>query len=78
MAHLNKVVQSVNAPDGVRCLDVFVAPEGGFGFSEYRRDPEDDRGWQPTGAESRPVWPSAEEALRAACLAVLWLPDALE
>ena len=41
MAHLNKVIRSINAPGDARCVDLFARPDGSFGFEEYRRDPED-------------------------------------
>ena len=44
MAHDNKVVQSFNLDGGSRCVDVFLRPDGSFGFEEYRREAEDLRG----------------------------------
>ena len=76
MAHANKVARSVETPDGLRCVDVFRAAGGGWGFAEYRRDPEDPRGWAPTGQEAS-GFGSARAELDAACRRVPWLADVL-
>jgi hypothetical protein len=43
----NLVRQSIETPDGDRCVDIFQRADGSFGFEGYRRDPEDGRGWFP-------------------------------
>ena len=50
MAHENKVMKSINSPDGGCCVDIFVRPDATFGFEEFRRDSEDARGWFPIGS----------------------------
>ena len=40
----NLVVKSINAAGEDRCVDIFCRPDGTFGFDEYRRDVEDQRG----------------------------------
>jgi len=74
MAHVNKVARSIETPDGSRCVDLWTAPDGRHGFAEYRRDPEDPRGWSPTGYEAG-GFASAQEARDAACRAVPWFAD---
>jgi hypothetical protein len=75
MAHANKVIRSINDGDGLRCVDVFQCPDGGYGFEEYRRDPEDGRGWAPIGHQAARVFDSAGAALAAAREAVGWLGE---
>jgi hypothetical protein len=41
------VVESFESPEGNYCVDIFARDEGSFGLEEYRRDPEDMRGWFP-------------------------------
>ncbi len=75
MAHLNKVVRSINAPGGMLCVDIFRRPDGSFGFAQYRRDPEDGRGWQPIGGDGTERFSDAVAATEAARAAVPWLDD---
>lgn len=77
MAHENKVLQSIETPDGGRCVDIFRRPDGTFGFEEYRREAEDGRGWYPVGFFANAVYES-EVAARAGALAtVAWLGEVL-
>ncbi len=77
MAHANKVIHSINLPgDGV-CVDVFQRPDGAFGFDEFRRDPEDNRGWYSIGHHGALTFPTADAALAAAKAKVYWLEDAM-
>lgn len=75
MADKPLVLRSVNNRDGCRCVDIFRRPDGGFGFEEYRRDPEDGRGWFPVGGHASGVWPSEAEAWREALARVAWLKE---
>lgn len=34
----NKVLRSVETPDGDRCVDIFRRPDGTFGFAVFRRE----------------------------------------
>lgn len=77
MAHLNKVVRSVTAPGGLVCVDIVQAPDGAFGFAQYRRDPEDGRGWHLIGAPGDPAFDSFDTAWAAACRDVAWLAEAV-
>ncbi|MEL7013051.1 MAG: hypothetical protein AAFO72_07195 [Pseudomonadota bacterium] len=77
MAHVNKVIRSINQVGEGLCVDVFRRPDGRFGFEEFRRDPEDPRGWYPIGHCSDEQFQSADDALQAAIEKVAWLDDAL-
>lgn len=73
MAEKNLVLQSVNATDGGRCVDIFRRPDGTFGFEEYRRDVEDSRGWFAIGGYGDRAFASEDDALRTARARVSWL-----
>jgi hypothetical protein len=73
VAHANKVIRSINDADGLRCVDIFARPDGTHGFEEYRRDPEDGRGWAPVGHQAARLFETEEAALAAASAAVGWL-----
>jgi hypothetical protein len=75
VAHRNKVMQSIDAPGGGLCVDVFCRPDGSFGFDEFRRDPEDPRGWFSVGHHGDRVFASAEAARAAADRTIPWLAD---
>lgn len=73
MAHINKVMKSVNSPDGSHCVDIFVRPDGSFGFEEYRRDVEDPGGWFPIGHHATMTFQTEHAARQAAGRRVCWL-----
>ena len=73
MARINRVLRSIETDGGALCVDVFVRPDGTFGFEEYRRDPEDNRGWFPIGFHAATEFGSATEAMTAALNAIPWL-----
>ena len=77
MSHKNKVLKSVNIADGQRCVDVFVRPDGSFGYEEFRRAVEDARGWFPIGRYAEKSFGNADEALSEALATVSWLNEAL-
>lgn len=75
----NKVTDSVEAPGGERCVDVFVRPDETWGFEEYRRDAEDGSGWFQIGFHVDRRFANRNEACQAAFLSVTWLSaDALK
>ena len=47
--------------------------DGTFGFEEYRRDPEDGRGWFSLQHYSQLVFGTQEEALAQANIKVAWM-----
>lgn len=77
MAHANKVIHSINLPGDNICVDVFRRPDGTFGFDEFRRDPEDYRGWYSIGHHGAADFDTADAALGAAKAKVAWLEDAM-
>ncbi|MDE1995280.1 MAG: hypothetical protein KGI75_22445 [Rhizobiaceae bacterium] len=78
MAHINKVMRSINQPGENICVDVFVRPDGSYGFEEYRREPEDGRGWYPVGYYSEQRFQDYEAALEAARNTISWLGEKLD
>jgi hypothetical protein len=77
MSHKNRVLRSIETPDGGRCVDFFIRPDSSYGFEEYRRDIEDGRGWFPIGFHAEKIFASEEEAEDKALKAVTWLGDVL-
>ena len=78
MAHKNKVCRSVNLPGESTCLDIFVRPDGSFGFELYRRDSEDGRGWFAIGHFADRRFDSETDAAFAAGQEIPWLADCLK
>ena len=66
MARKDIVLKSINFQGEGRCVDIFMRPDGTFGFEEFRRDIEDDR-----------VFESEDDALLEARSKVSWLNDAM-
>jgi hypothetical protein len=69
------VMEIIENPRHDRCVDVFVRPDGSFGFEEFRRDAEDAGAWTPVSYYSglrhaSKGEASAEAARRVACLAL--------
>jgi hypothetical protein len=60
-----------------RCVDIFLRPNGTFGFEEFRRDPEDMGAWTPVAYYSGWQFGSEQEAVEAAQAAVPWLAAVL-
>ena len=70
-----KVLVSLENSAGDHCVDIFVRDDGTFGFEEYRRDPEDERGWFSLRRYSYQVFVTAEDALAQAKSRVEWMID---
>jgi hypothetical protein len=77
LADKNIVLRSINRHGESRCTDIFLRPNGTFGFEEFRRDIEDKRGWFPIGFFGDRVFNSEEDALLEALSAIPWLKDAM-
>jgi len=77
MTRKNRVVKSINNEDENRCVDIFLRSDATFGFEEYRRECEDNRGWFAVGFFASKVFSSEKQALDAALLRVPWLKDAM-
>lgn len=69
------MVRSINSPAGDRCVDLFRRADGSYGFEEYRRDPEDGRGWYPVGHFAAREFIREDEAMAAARRAIVWLNE---
>ena len=67
------VLESRENPEANRCVDLFVRPDGSYGFEEFRRDPEDAGVWTPVQYYSGLSYASKSEALDAATRIVAWL-----
>jgi len=54
--HVNRrgwiVLSSVASSDSSLCVDFFEHPSGGFGYEQFRSDPEDMGGWTPISGYS--------------------------
>jgi hypothetical protein len=72
------VLASPSTPAVDRCVDVFVRPDGTFGFEEFRRDPEDMGAWTPVAYFSAREFETEADALSAARDAVPWLAAVLD
>jgi len=73
MAEKNVVVRSFNMDGENRCVDIFRRPDGTYGFEEYRREPEDGRGWFAIGNYSSRSFATSMNALATAKASVPWL-----
>jgi hypothetical protein len=73
-----KVLASPSTPSVDRCVDIFLRPDGTFGFEEFRRDPEDRGVWTPVAYFSGQGYETEAEALAAARTRVSWLGDVLD
>ncbi|MEE9453803.1 MAG: hypothetical protein V3V13_05395 [Paracoccaceae bacterium] len=78
MAHKNTVIRSINLGGEMLCVDVFQRPDTSYGFDEFRRDIEDNRGWFSIGHHGDRVFETAEAALSAARNTVYWLDGVLK
>lgn len=78
-SHVNRrgwiVLTSVTAEDSSRCVDIFEDPAGGYGFEEFRADPEDAGGWTAIGGHHATRSATANDAVALALVAVPWLRD---
>jgi hypothetical protein len=73
-----KVVASPSTPAVDRCVDIFVRPDGTFGFEEFRRDPEDMGAWTPVAYYSEREYATEADAVNAARQSVVWLAAVLD
>ena len=69
----NKVLKSLQNQAADRCVDIFVRDDGTFGYEEYRRDHEDNRGWFPLHRYSHQIFDTEERALAQAQSTVAWM-----
>lgn len=69
------VLHSVEAEDGLRCIDFYRLKDSAILWDEWRRDPEDTRGWYPTGRRSAKGFDTKSNALASAIRTIEWLAD---
>jgi hypothetical protein len=72
------VLASPSTPAVDRSVDIFVRPDGTFGFEEFRRDPEDMGAWTPVSYYSTREFEAEADALTAARVAIPWLATVLD
>lgn len=72
------VLVSHETPDGLRCVDFLRRADGSFGFEEYRRDPDDGRGWYAVGGTGDIPFASQEDMRDAARRNISWLGEVLK
>jgi hypothetical protein len=72
-----RVLASPSTPSVDRCVDIFVRPDGSFGFEEFRRDPEDGGVWTPVASFCGQVFDSRSQAVAEASRLVPWLAAVL-
>ena len=66
------VIATLHNEDANRCVKIMKRSDGTFGFSEFRRDPEDAGGWTLVSDHPQAM-PTGEQALAAARAGVAWL-----
>ncbi len=71
----NTVRDSIQNLAADHCVDLFEREDGSFGFEEYRRDVEDQKGWFSLQRYSQRVFDTQDLAMAAARAAVGWLAD---
>lgn len=67
------MLASVASDDGMRCVDVFEDPTGGFGFESFRADPEDGGRWTAVGGLGAGRYDTARSAVDSAVEGIDWL-----
>jgi len=69
------VILSVEDDIGLHCVDILEISGQGFGFREFRRDPEDPHGWRPTGLAINCTLSTYDQAVVKAGRAIQWLNE---
>lgn len=67
------VLTSVESDDRSLCVDFFEDPGAGFGFEQFRSDPEDGGRWTPISGYSAGRYASVQQAAERARTLVGWL-----
>ena len=78
VAQKDLVVHSFNFEGETRCVDIFRRADGTYGFEEYRRDPEDGRGWFAIGTYSSRSFDTESDAVASARASIPWLASVIE
>jgi len=71
-------MRSYNLDGENRCVDIFCRPDGSYGFEEYRREPEDARGWFAIGDFSARSFEGERDALASAKASISWLASVVD
>lgn len=71
------VFASVESREHDRCVDIFLRPDGSYGFEAFRRDVEDQGAWTPVSFYADNRYSTLVQALEAAERAVAWLAELL-
>jgi hypothetical protein len=71
------VFTSIENHEHDRCVDLFLRPDGSYGFEEFRRDVEDGGNWTPVQYFSGSIYSSREAAVSAATQSVGWLTEVI-
>ena len=67
-----KVIDSLEDPQGSRCVDILQREDGCFVFKEFRQDPEDAGRWTLVADYSQAGFATKDAALAAAAVAIAW------
>jgi hypothetical protein len=67
------VLTSIESDDRNLCVDFFEDPDGGFGFEQFRADPEDGGEWTPISGYAASRYATLVEASESARAAISWL-----
>jgi len=78
MADKNVVIRSYNLDGDSQCVDIFRRPDGTCGFEEYRRDPEDGRGWFAIGDYSSRSFDGESDAVASAKTSISWFASVVD
>ena len=71
----NRVLRSLETPDGARCVDLFQREDRSYGFEIYRRDPEVLSSWFVIGGFAKQFFSTESDALSAAALHAPWIAN---
>ena len=69
----NHVINSIETPDGGRCVDIFLRPDGDYRFEIYRQDVVSLTGWFPIDSSIGPPFLTEHSARQAAYDAAHWV-----
>ena len=67
-----QALESAEDDSGTWCVDIFVRPDGSFGFETFRRDPEDQGRWTILNRFAAARFATRAEACDAAAQAIPW------
>jgi hypothetical protein len=72
MTKVHRVTHSFENDERNKCVDIIQTDDGTFRYQEWRRDAEDLHGWFLLCDSQPGTFQSANEAIQAACDAVVW------